>query len=47
MLKEHRDFSDRMIISHAITEKLILISSDTHFYKYERFGLDFIYNEKK
>jgi PIN domain nuclease of toxin-antitoxin system len=47
MLKEHRDVSDRMIIAHAITEKLTLISSDTHFTKYIRFGLDLLYNPKK
>jgi PIN domain nuclease of toxin-antitoxin system len=47
MLKEHRDFSDRMIISHAITENITLISSDTDFPKYIRFGLDLLYNPKK
>jgi PIN domain nuclease of toxin-antitoxin system len=47
MLKEHRDISDRMIIAHALTEGLTLISSDTDFPKYIRFGLDLLYNPKK
>jgi len=42
--EDHRDQRDRMIIAHAITEKLKLISSDTQFYRYEDYGLDLVYN---
>jgi len=44
LIHEHRDPSDRLIISQAITEKLPLISSDKQFPKYKKFGLDFILN---
>jgi PIN domain nuclease of toxin-antitoxin system len=44
---DHRDPRDRMIIAHAITEKIPLISSDTKFHRYTKYGLDFIFNEKK
>jgi len=44
---DHRDQRDRMIIAHAITENLILISSDTKFFRYERNGLNWVYNNKK
>ena len=40
----HNDPNDRLIISQAITEKISLISSDTKFPKYTKFGLDFISN---
>jgi PIN domain nuclease of toxin-antitoxin system len=40
----HNDPSDRLIISQALTEKLPLVSSDTKFPKYRRYGLDFIPN---
>ena len=40
----HNDPNDRLIIAQAITEKIPLISSDRHFYKYEKMGLDFISN---
>jgi len=40
----HNDPNDRLIISQAITEKIPLISSDTKFPKYTKFGLDFIPN---
>lgn len=42
----HKDPSDHVIISHAITEHLPLISSDTRFPFYRRQGLDLIFNEK-
>ena len=38
----HNDPNDRLIIAQAITEKIPLISSDTKFPKYTKFGLDFI-----
>ena len=42
----HKDPSDHVIISHAITEKMILVSSDTRFPFYRRQGLQLLYNEK-
>lgn len=42
----HKDPSDHVIISHAITEHLPLISSDTRFPFYQKQGLDLIFNEK-
>ena len=42
----HKDPSDHVIISHAITLGMPLISSDTRFPFYRRQGLTFIYNEK-
>ena len=44
LIDEHRDPSDRLIISQAITEKLPLISSDKQFPKYRKYGLEFILN---
>ncbi len=43
-IESHRDPNDRLIIAQAITEKMPLISNDTKFPKYTRFGLDFIPN---
>lgn len=45
-VQNHKDPSDHVIISHAITLNMPLISSDTRFSFYRRQGLDFIYNEK-
>lgn len=42
--QEHNDPSDHIIISHAITERIPLISSDTRFPFYTKQGLDLIYN---
>ena len=42
----HKDPSDHVIIAHAITEHLPLISSDTRFAFYRSQGLDLIFNEK-
>lgn len=42
----HKDPSDHVIIAHAITEHLPLISSDTRFEFYRKQGLDFIFNRK-
>ena len=42
----HKDPSDHVIIAHAITEHLPLISSDTRFPFYRSQGLDLIFNEK-
>lgn len=45
--EDHRDTTDILIIAHAITEKLALISSDRKFKFYTAQGLDFIYNKKQ
>jgi len=45
-LQGHKDPSDHVIISHALTLKMPLISSDTRFPFYKRQGLDLIFNEK-
>lgn len=45
-LQKHKDPSDHVIIAHAITEKLPLISSDTRFEFYRNQGLDLIFNQK-
>lgn len=42
----HKDPSDHVIIAHAMTLGMPLISSDTRFTFYRRQGLDFIFNEK-
>jgi len=43
-VENHNDPFDRMIIAQAITENIPLISSDTKFSKYVKFGLEFIPN---
>ena len=43
-VEKHTDPSDRLIIAQAIAEKIPLISSDTNFPKYKKYGLDLIYN---
>lgn len=43
---DHRDPNDRLIISQAIADRIPLVSSDGKFSRYERYGLDFIYNER-
>ena len=42
----HKYPSDHVIIAHAITEHLPLISSDTRFWFYRSQGLDLIFNKK-
>ena len=42
----HNDPSDHVIISHAMTLGIPLISSDTRFPYYTRQGLNLIFNEK-
>lgn len=39
---DHRDPSDHVIIAHAITEKLTLLSSDKKFPFYRRQGLELL-----
>lgn len=40
--EEHHDPSDHMIIAHAITERMALLSSDTKFPYYRNQGLELI-----
>lgn len=44
--KGHKDPFDHMIISHAITERMTLVSSDLRFPFYKRQGLDLLFNKK-
>ena len=44
--EDHRDTTDLLIIAHAITEKMTLISSDRKFPFYRKQGLQLIYNKK-
>lgn len=44
--QDQNDPSDHVIIAHAITEHLPLISSDTKFEFYINQGLDLIFNKK-
>ncbi len=43
---DHRDPNDRMIIAQTISDRIPLISSDRKFTRYERYGLDFLFNER-
>lgn len=43
--QNHYDPSDHLIISHAITNRMPLISADSKFDFYRRQGLELIYNE--
>ena len=42
VIQDHKDPSDHMIIAHAITEHMPLLSSDTKFSFYRSQGLDLI-----
>ena len=42
----HKDPSDHVIIAHALTERLTLISSDRRFAFYRGQGLDLVWNER-
>lgn len=44
--EDHNDPSDHIIISHAISLKIPLISSDRKFAFYRKQGLDLIDNER-
>ena len=43
---KHTDTTDHLIIAHAITERMTLISSDTKFDFYCKQGLDYFFNKK-
>ncbi len=44
--EDHNDPSDHVIISHAIVERMPLISSDRKFKYYKNQGLDLVFNER-
>ena len=44
--KDHKDPSDHVIIAHAITNNIPLISSDSKFEFYRSQGFDLIFNKK-
>ena len=46
LAEDHKDPSDHVIISHAITNGMPLISSDHKFKFYQKQGLELIFNEK-
>ena len=46
ILNEHNDPYDHVIISQAITERIVLISSDQKFKYYSNQKLDFIFNSR-
>ena len=46
LAEDHRDPSDHVIIAHAITNHMPLVSSDRKFKFYEDQGLELVYNEK-
>lgn len=46
MAQDHKDPSDHVIIAHAITEHLPLISDDSKFEFYRKQDLDLILNKK-
>ena len=43
---DHKDPGDRIIIAQAIADKVSLVSSDRKFNRYEKNGLEFLYNER-
>jgi PIN domain nuclease of toxin-antitoxin system len=45
--ENHDDTFDHLIIAHAITEKIPIISSDAYFPKYKKQGLELISNKRK
>ena len=44
--EDHKDPSDHIIIAHAITNRLPLISSDHKFKFYTKQGLELVFNKK-
>lgn len=45
-MEDHKDPSDHVIISHAMSERMPLISSDRKFVYYLSQGLNLIFNER-
>ncbi len=46
LFDDHKDPGDRIIIAQAIGDQVALVSSDRKFSRYERYGLEFVYNER-
>ncbi len=46
LIGEHRDHNDRVIIAQAISDKATIVSSDSAFTSYEKYGLDVMFNKK-
>ncbi len=43
---DHKDPNDRLIIGQAISDKVLLISSDHKFERYVKYGLNLIFNKR-
>lgn len=43
---DHKDPNDRLIIGQAISDKVLLVSSDHKFERYVKYGLNFIFNKR-
>lgn len=46
LAEDHRDPSDHVIIAHAITNRMPLVSSDHKFKFYEDQGLELVFNDR-
>ena len=46
LAEDHRDPSDHVIIAHAITNRMPLVSSDRKFKFYEDQGLELVFNDR-
>ncbi len=46
LFDDHKDPGDRIIIAQAIGDQVALVSSDRKFSRYEKYGLEFVYNER-
>ncbi len=46
LAEDHRDPSDHVIIAHAITNRMPLVSCDRKFMFYEGQGLELVFNER-
>ncbi|MDR2694438.1 MAG: PIN domain-containing protein [Chitinispirillales bacterium] len=46
LFPDHKDPIDRIAIAQAITEKTGIISSDTKFHYYKKYGLDLVFNKR-
>ena len=42
----HKDPNDRLIIGQAISDKVLLVSSDHKFERYMKYGLNFVFNKR-
>lgn len=44
--EDHRDPTDRLIVAQAISDRIPLISSDSKFSRYNKHGLELVYNKR-